>query len=227
MGFDGFSRELDGFFNDLAANNSRDWFEANRNRYDAAFLEPAKAFVEALAGELDKLMPGLAAEPKINGSIRRLNRDTRFSKDKRPYHDHMHLIFWKSAKANTSPGYHLVLRSGGGGIGAGQWALTDSELAAYRSAVMTDEGAASLRKVIAVAGAMPGHQLDEAALKRVPRGFDNAPDPDLLRYKGIVVRGGMPDADKLYGPECMDHVMHHFQAMTPLMRWLDERVSGK
>lgn len=227
MGFDGFSRDLDGFLSDLDANNSRDWFEANRNRYDAAFLKPAKYFVEAIADRLDDLMPGLTAEPKINGSIRRLNRDTRFGKDKRPYHDHLHLIFWKGAKANASPGYHLVLRPGGGGIGAGQWALKESELEAYRAAVMTQEGASSLHEVIAKAESMPSQELDSPALKRVPRGFDYAPDPDLLRYKGIVVRGDMPNAEKLYGPECVDRVMQYFQAMTPLMRWLDERVSGR
>lgn len=227
MSFAGFSRELEGFLTDLQANNSRDWFEANRDRYDAAFLEPAKAFVEAMAGELDSLMPGLTAEPKINGSIRRLNRDTRFSKDKRPYHDHMHLIFWKGEKANTSPGYHLVLRAAGGGIGAGQWVLTDSELATYRAEVMTAKGAASLRKAIAIGEAMPGQSLDKAALKRVPKGFDGAPDPDLLRYKGVVVRGDLPETDQLYGPGCIDLVMEHFRAMTPLMEWLDERVSGK
>ena len=170
MSFVGFSRDLESFLDDLQANNNREWFEANRDRYNAAFLDPAKAFVEAIAGQLDSLMPGLVAEPKINGSIRRLNRDTRFSKDKRPYHDHLHLIFWRGAKANTSPGFHLVLRSGGGGIGAGQWGLSDSELAAYRDAVMTKAGAETLRQAIAEAETMPGQQLDEAALKRVPKG---------------------------------------------------------
>lgn len=226
MRFEGFPGELDSFLSDLDANNSKDWFEANRDRYDDHFLQPAKAFVEAMAGELDDLMPGLTAEPKINGSIRRLNRDTRFSKDKRPYHDHMHLIFWKGAKANSSPGYHLVLRPGGGGIGAGQWALTDNELAAYRGAVMTVDGASSLREAIAQAEAMPGQSLDEPALKRLPKGFEDAPDPDLLRYKGIVVRGDIPERAVLYGPDCIDCVLDHFRAMTPLMRWLDERVAG-
>jgi uncharacterized protein (TIGR02453 family) len=226
MSFTGFSTDLDGFLADLTANNSKDWFDANRDRYETAFLEPARAFVEAIADDLDSLMPGLTAEPRVNGSIRRINRDTRFSKDKRPYHDHMHLIFWRGEKANSSPGYHLVLRAGGGGIGAGQWAMTDTELAAYRAAVMTREGASSLREVIAKAESMPGQELDSPALKRVPRGFDGAPDPDLLRHKGIVVRGDMLDVEELYGPQCVAHVMSYFQAMTPLMLWLDERVTG-
>ena len=219
MSFSGFSRDLEGFLDDLQANNNREWFEANRDQYNTAFLDPAKAFVEAIAGQLDSLMPGLVAEPKINGSIRRLNRDTRFSRDKRPYHDHMHMIFWRGAKANTSPGFHLVLRAGGGGIGAGQWGLSDSELAAYRDAVMTKAGAETLRHAIAEAETMPGQQLDEAALKRVPKGFEGAPDPDLLRYKGIVVRGDMPDAAPLYGPDCVDHVMRYFHTMRPLVSW--------
>ena len=61
------------------------WFDENRKRYEAVYLDPAKAFVAAIGPELQKVSPDIAAEPKVNGAIMRINRDIRFSKDKTPY----------------------------------------------------------------------------------------------------------------------------------------------
>ncbi|MEM6991152.1 MAG: DUF2461 family protein, partial [Myxococcota bacterium] len=89
--FDGFPKQTLTFLKGLGANNDKAWFTAHRADYDNYFMEPAKHFVVALGERLAKSSPGIHAEPKVNGSIFRINRDVRFSKDKRPYKDHLDL----------------------------------------------------------------------------------------------------------------------------------------
>jgi uncharacterized protein (DUF2461 family) len=77
-----FPAETRAFLIDLRRHNTKAWFAANRARCEAGYLEPAKAFVEAVAPTLEEVVPGIAAEPRVNGSIFRINRDVRFSRDK-------------------------------------------------------------------------------------------------------------------------------------------------
>jgi hypothetical protein len=74
-GFAGLPRGTQAFLRDLEARNDRGWFEANRARYETDWLAPARALTAALATPCAVLEPPLRAEPKINGSIRRLQRD--------------------------------------------------------------------------------------------------------------------------------------------------------
>ena len=82
------------FLADLRAHNTRAWFDANRSRYETDFVGPAKDLVTRLAPVLERLSPGIRSEPRVLGSIFRIQRDTRFSPDKRPYKDHLDLWFW-------------------------------------------------------------------------------------------------------------------------------------
>ena len=72
------------FLSDLRRHNDKTWFDAHRDRYDAGYVEPARAFVESAGPGLAAIVPGIMAEPRVLGSIFRINRDTRFSSDKRP-----------------------------------------------------------------------------------------------------------------------------------------------
>src|SRR5918911_2925330 len=96
----------------LAENNTREYFDAHRDIYESALLAPAKAFVVALGEELHaRVSPGLRAEPRVNGSILRINRDTRFTTDKRPYKEHLDLWFWEGeGPSREHPGYFIRLR---------------------------------------------------------------------------------------------------------------------
>src|SRR4051794_4151449 len=97
--FSGFSKDTLQFVAELRLNNEKAWFDENRPRYEAAWLEPAKRFVVALGERLKKkVSKTVQYEPKINGSIMRINRDTRFSKDKQPYKTHLDLWFWDGAE---------------------------------------------------------------------------------------------------------------------------------
>ena len=95
------------------------------------------AFIEAIGALLAKFSPGIRAEPKIGGSMMRINRDIRFSKDKRPYKDHLDMMFRVGA-AKTSPGYWFRLTTKELILGAGMHMLDKSELERYRKAVDAD-----------------------------------------------------------------------------------------
>src|SRR5919206_86901 len=105
----------------LAANNTRGYFDAHSDVYESALLAPAKAFVVALGEQLQaRVSPGLRAEPRINGSILRINRDTRFTTDKRPYKEHLDLWFWEGeGPSREHPGYFIRVRPETVALGAG------------------------------------------------------------------------------------------------------------
>ena len=89
-----FGPELFAFLAELELNNNREWFGANRHRYEEHLLEPALAFIEDFAPRLQKISPHFRADARPSGgSLFRIYRDTRFSKDKSPYKTHVGLHF--------------------------------------------------------------------------------------------------------------------------------------
>ncbi len=124
MAFVGFPRELISFLRDLRAHNNREWFQAHYEDYQQYLVTPARCFVEALQPSLTQLGEALHAEPKIGGSILRLNRDIRFSKDKTPYRANLDLWFWQGdGPSRERPGYFLRLQPEELTLGAGMHVL--------------------------------------------------------------------------------------------------------
>lgn len=79
--FNGFSKETIQFFRDLEQNNNKLWFEAHKNDFEHYVMDPAKDFVVTLGTSLQTIAPEVHADPRVNKSIFRIYRDTRFSKD--------------------------------------------------------------------------------------------------------------------------------------------------
>ena len=89
-----FTPALFAFMRDLREHNDRDWFKANKQRYEEDVREPAFAFISDFAGHLQKIAPHFVADPgPSGGSLFRIYRDTRFSKDKTPYKTHTGIHF--------------------------------------------------------------------------------------------------------------------------------------
>jgi len=220
--------DLVSFLEELAANNNKEWFEAHRARYRSAYVEPALDLIAALAGPLAGLDPPLAAEPKVNGSLRRINRDVRFSKDKRPYAPMLHLMFWAGDRPNHGPGIHLVVHPDHFGFGGGHWAFEADELERYRQAVTTRDGANGLAAAIAKAATV-GCVPDAPHLARVPRGYEaEEPVATMLRRKGMVVRGpDLPIPEELFGPKAVDFCLSRIKPLMPLIAWLDRTVYAR
>lgn len=223
--FGGFSPQLIEFLEGLSTNNSKVWFARHRDEYEALFKEPAREFVTAISESLGALAPDLKAEPKIGRSIHRINRDTRFSKDKTPYRPWLHFVFWRGAKPNASPAFHFVIGPRHVGAGAGMWALSPAQLAAYRGAVADRTKAAALAAAVEKATKTRGIALDPPALKRLPAGYEAGhPHSDLLRHKSIVVRGDGAIPKALFGTGATDLALDRLRPFVAVHDWLVAHV---
>ena len=118
-----FRPELFAFLEELKANNDREWFAANRDRYEEELLEPAMDFIAAFAPKLEKISPNFRADPRPSGgSLFRIYRDTRFSKDKTPYKTNVGIHFrHELARDAHAPGFYLHIGPGEAFAGAGIW----------------------------------------------------------------------------------------------------------
>ncbi len=226
--FNGFERETFTFLNDLRQNNNRDWFLENRERYEAQFLYPALDFVNAMEDVAAALTPPHKAVAKVNGSLRRINRDVRFSKDKTPYNTGLHLVFWTGDHPNRSAAIHFLLQPDGIGYGAGQWAFSVQQIEQYRRQISLDKPRRALVDALALA-AETGCQMGPPELKRLPRGFDgDTGAAEFLRRKSLVVRTLSPvDApDILFEPEVVQYCGELFDKLAPINAWIDKYVAN-
>jgi uncharacterized protein (TIGR02453 family) len=132
------SPELFTFLRELSANNNRDWFEANKSAYERAVRDPLLRFVEEFGPALHKISRHLVADARANGgSISRIYRDLRFSKDRRPYKTDMALHFWhrKTRPGSQAPSYYLRLAPGECLAGGGMWQPDSATLKKVRAAI--------------------------------------------------------------------------------------------
>jgi uncharacterized protein (TIGR02453 family) len=180
-----FPSDTVGFLRDVRAHNDKAWFDANRDRYESAYLEPAKDFVQAIGPALDRIVPGMTAEPRVLGSIFRINRDTRFSKDKRPYKDHLDFWFWEGERKTSVSGLFMRVSPDGVVVGAGAHGFDKPRLARFRDAVA---GSASGDELASVVGKLEraGHEVGGETYARTPRGFDvDEKRERLLRHSAL------------------------------------------
>lgn len=216
-----FTQDTFDYLGALAAHNSKDWFEDHRDQYEAHWKAPALDFIAAISAQMAALEPTLRAEPKLNGSLRRINRDVRFSKDKSPYNARLHMIFWAGDHPNRAPGMHFVLSPEGVGYGAGQWGIQPGALAAMRARIVGADGQA-LIDALDQAEAV-GCTMDDPDLARLPKGFEaEGRQAELLRYKGFVARTheNLAPASQIIGAGAQDWAVGVTQALMPLIRWL-------
>ena len=150
MSFNGFFPETLNFYTELAAHNNKSWFETHRSDYEDYVLEPSRDFVVAVGERLRQLAPNVMADPRVNKSIFRIYRDTRFSKDKTPYKTHLALWFPinQGGAKFDQPGYYFHLEPGNLMLGAGNHGFSKPILRAYRDAVVDPKQGPSLAKAI-------------------------------------------------------------------------------
>ncbi len=184
------------FIRDLTNNNDREWFEANRDRYEAVMLEPALEFIEAFAPSLRKISPHFVASARRSGgSLFRIHRDVRFSKDKSPYKTHLGIQFRHEASKDVhSPGYYLHIQPKESFVGVGIWHPESKTLASIRQAIVDHPAvwnkAAHGKKFEEV------FELGGDSLQRPPKGF--APDhPAIedLKRKDFIASARLTDSE--------------------------------
>jgi uncharacterized protein (TIGR02453 family) len=211
------------FLSELRENNTREWFDANRTRYERDLVAPAKAFVSDVAPLLERLAPGISAEPRVLGSIFRINRDTRFSADKRPYKDHLDFWFWHGHRAAAASGLLLRLTPDELIVGAGAHDLQKERLSRFRDAVSDPAAGRALARIAADLD-RGGIGVDGKALVRPPAGFSAGPEAaPFLLYRALFA-GVTAPSDVATGAGLGDHLERSWTALAPLHLWLVEHV---
>jgi len=214
--FQGFSGKTLKFLRQLGRNNNRDWFQENRTTYDEELMEPAKAFVAAMGEKLPGISPDIRAEPKVNGSIRRINRDTRFSKDKTPYKTHLEFHFLQG-EGKERPGYYLTIKADSLGIGAGMCCMKPV-LEQYREAVAGSQGKMLVSAVRRAEKA--GYRTEGEQLKRVPRGYDADHErADLLRHTGLYVAKDVSIPEEFHSRSLVPLCIREFRKLANFVEW--------
>jgi uncharacterized protein (TIGR02453 family) len=184
-----FSPALFGFLRQLKAHNDRDWFKANQPRYEEAVRGPALQFISDVAPKLEAISPHfVASAKKVGGSLFRIHRDTRFSKDKSPYKTHTGIQFrHEEGQDAHAPCFYLHLEPGEVFVGAGIWHPDGATAKRIREAIVEDP--AGWKRATRGRGFTRRFALSGDSLKRPPRGFD-AEHPlveDLKRKDFIAV----------------------------------------
>jgi uncharacterized protein (TIGR02453 family) len=219
-----FSPELFSFLADLRVNNDREWFAANKPRYEEHVLEPALAFIDAFAPRLETISPHFRADARPSGgSLFRIYRDTRFSKDKSPYKTNVGIHFrheW--AKDAHAPGYYLHIGPGEVFAGGGIWHPDTEAATRIREAIVADP---ERWRRATRAGAFKNRlELGGDTLKRVPPWADpEHPLADDLKRKDFFGSARLSETD-VASPGFVDEYARICRAAAPLMQFLCEAL---
>jgi uncharacterized protein (TIGR02453 family) len=217
----GFTPEFFRFLRDLAKNNNRDWFNANKSRYETSVRDPSFAFVRAVGPKLGSLSRHLVADPRpVGGSVMRIYRDIRFSRDKSPYRTTVGIHFPHEPVGSEEehlPGFFLHLAPGDSWVYAGMWMPEPRRLLQVRQAIVRESTA--WKKVRA---AVP--EIEGEMLKRPPPGFAaDHPWIEDLKRKGFTAGLPFKDAD-VTGPGFPDRFVSQCRSLDPLNRFLAKAI---
>jgi uncharacterized protein (TIGR02453 family) len=227
MPFTGFPESGLSFFKQLSKNNDRDWFEAHRAVWDEEIVPSMLAWCSELSERLRDVMPNLIFVPRIGGSLYRLNRDTRFSRDKSPYKTHTAAILWEGGDKHDAPGFYLHVAPSEVIFGGGIWMFEDERLDRYRRLLHHEASAARLEKALAQAK-KAGLKIEAPEkLVRPPRGFDpESPRAELAKYKGLSVGKWLKPARWLYSRAALERSEGAARAYAPLHAWMRDELCG-
>jgi uncharacterized protein (TIGR02453 family) len=191
-----FSPELFAFLRELAANNDREWFAAHKDRYVAEVQEPALAFVEDVGMRLPEISRHFVADARTTGgSLFRIYRDVRFSKDKSPYKTHVGIQFRHARSRDVhAPGFYLNLGPDRVFMACGTWRPDRDTLHAIRAAIATRPG--RWQGIVEESPFQERFKLGGETLKRPPAGFDREhPLIEELKRKDFIAVADLTEAD--------------------------------
>ncbi len=220
-GFNGLPSDYFKFFNELKKNNNREWFNDNKQRFRESVQEPLASFVEVMAPRLKKISKHIVADPRLNGgSVFRIYKDVRFSKDKTPYKTHGAVQFRHAlGKDAHAPGFYVHLATDEVFYGGGIWSPPSPNLLKIREAIRDKDkawgkatGDAAFKKRF---GGVRGDQLT-----RPPRGF-TPEDPyidDIRRKSFFAMAEANPASAKKSA--LADDVEAAFKDAKPMMKFL-------
>ena len=215
-----YARETLRFLTELKAHNERPWFEANRHRYEAHVLEPSLALIEKMGPAIEKLSKHFLAIPKRSGgSLMRVYRDARFTRDKAPFKTNIGIQFrHERGKDVHAPGFYVHIEPDGCFLGAGIWHPESETLHDIRTRIVAEP--ALWRKVAMNKRFQEEFELSGERLTRPPRGFSAAaPHAEDLKRKDFIAIGNL-EIDDVLAADLPKRLTTRFKAATPLMAFL-------
>jgi uncharacterized protein (TIGR02453 family) len=213
QGFAGWPKPGLQFLKGVRTDNSKTYFEAHRREYESALKEPTEALFAQLGRDF-----GTGWHTKIF----RINRDLRFTKDKRPYNDHVSGIVRSDRSAG---GFYLQFSPDGLYVAVGCYEMAADQLKRYRDAVSSQQGDKLARIVSTLE--KDGYSISEPRLKKVPAGYAaDHPRADLLRRTGLMVNRNERPGPWMHTGEALNRIRAVLRDTKPLSAWLDANVGA-
>lgn len=214
------------FLKDLAKNNNKEWFDANRKRYETArqdFIELADAIIKGFCKK-DKDFEQLEGKK----CLFRINRDIRFSKDKSPYKPNFGASFERGGRISPWAGYYLHIEPGNKSfIAGGVWQPEADRVKKIRQEIdysWSDfKKIATNKKFVATFGDL--EKTKETSLSREPKGYEkDNPAIEYLKLKSWVVSAPLTDAE-VTSKDLIKKVLSGFETMQPMIIFLNEALA--
>lgn len=208
------------FLRALDRHNSREWFHANKSKYEKHVREPFLALITDLQSPLAKISPHYRADPRKNGgSLYRIFRDTRFSNNKLPYKTWQGSRFFHERRHEIqAPGFYLHIERGNCFGGGGLWHPEPEALKHIREFIV--DNPAAWKKATRGKAFQQDLQLGGASLIRPPRGYD--PDHELiddLKRKDFIASASL-DEQLACSDELLPWMVKTFKSVAPLVDYL-------
>jgi uncharacterized protein (TIGR02453 family) len=175
-----------------------------------------------MGARLKTIAPRVVAVPKVNKSIFRINRDTRFSLDPTPYKTNLGIYFWDGVRPRMeSSGFYFHLEPPDLWLGVGMYMIPDPLLGRFRKALVDPKSGAEMAKIAAGISKMDNASLGGEHYKRVPAGFDPAhPNAALLKHKGLYASFEAKIPEEFFSARLVDYCFERYEPLVPLHRWL-------
>ncbi len=212
------------FFKELAANNNKDWFDANRKRYETVVRDPFKSFVTELIREMAKSDPELDIEAR--DAIFRINRDIRFSKDKTPYKlNNSAIISPEGRKDKNSPGIYIEFGPEKLGFYGGIYMPSPAEVQKVRTYML--DHLDDLKDVLADAGFQKSFgQIHGEKSKRIPKEFREAAAWEPLLWNKQWYYYSHLSPDLILSDELMEILMDLRDKALPMKEFLSRAINN-
>lgn len=212
------------FLKELVENNNREWFQANKERYDKA-RENVIELTTDIIGKLHQIDPGVNADLDPKKCVMRIYRDIRFSKNKTPYKNNFGISLPASGTKLGGAEYYLHIQPGKSFIAGGYWMPEAEHLKAIRQEI--DYNADDLKKIIDAPHFIKlfGEFRKQDQLKTVPRDYSaENPNIDLLKLKSFIVSHPLKDKE-LMGAKVADEIVEVCSSLYPLNVFLKNALA--
>ncbi len=220
MTFHGFPKEGLTFLDEIISNNSKEWLDANRDRYERLIVAPNRAFVEEMGEHLQILVPSIHAIPKTNKSLFRIYRDARYHLSD-PIKTRIGIIFWQGGEHRMqSSSFYMHYESREIFVATGIRNFKPPLLATYREYIQDAQRRKELHHILERLKER-GYLLPEPHYKRYPRGFDGSESHSYLTlYRAIYAYSTLSPNSAFHSEKIIDDCFKIYEDMLELHQWV-------